>query len=127
MRDYTASQEAKAVRARRAALHRVQLDDPLAKRAKSIAFWKECSETNRGYIPHNGAWWWSFTVHKWGRRMLMPRLRAMLDERERAAKEKYRADLRASAARWAQVKAERAAEKARDKRQDDLFARGAAA
>jgi len=115
MRDYTASDEAKAVRNRRRQLQRDQRDDPLAKRAKLVAFWRKCAETNRGYIPHNGAWWWSFTTQPGFRWTLMPCLRAMLDARDKAHRDQYAAEMRESSRRWQHIKAERVAAKARAK------------
>jgi len=111
MRDYWAGPEAEAVRQRRRALRAGRPSDPLAERARKIAFWKECAKTNPHYAPHNGAWWWTMTWHRWARPLLMPRLRAMLDERDRVRKERYRAELREQARVWELVKAERAAQR----------------
>ncbi len=95
-KNYTDTIEAKAVRARRHSLRRGQGDDPLAKRAGLIAFWRKCAETNPAYRPHNGCWWWVFTWNVAFRDLLMPKLRE-------------------TARQWARLKAERAAAKARAK------------
>ena len=105
--------EAQAARKARQLLRKSQADDPLAERVRIIAFWRKCAETNRAYLPHNGAWWWSFLIQPGYRRLLMPRLRASRDERDRARKAQYAAELRESAQRFAQIKAERAAAKVR--------------
>ena len=112
-RDYSSSDEAKAVRRSRQQLRKAQADDPLAERVRIIAFWRACADTNRAYLPHNGAWWWPFLIQPGYRRLLMPRLRASRNERERARKAQYAAELRESAQRFAQIKAERAAAKVR--------------
>lgn len=112
-RDYSSSDEAKAVRRSRQQLRKAQADDPPAERVRIIAFWRKCAETNRAYIPHNGAWWWPFLIQPGYRRLLMPRLRASRDERDSARKAQYAAEMRESARRFAQIKAERAAAKVR--------------
>ena len=115
--------EAQAARKARQLLRKSQADDPLAERVRIIAFWRKCAETNRAYTPHNGAWWWPFLVQPGYRRLLMPRLRADRDERGRASKAQYAAELRESAQRFAQNKAERAAAKARASQpQQEFFA-----
>lgn len=116
-RDYAAGDEAKAIRRSRCQMQAAQHDDPLAKRAKMIANWKAWSVTNRGYLPHTGCWWRPFVVQLWGRRVLMPKLAAMLDARDRAHQERWRAEMRESARQWELKKAERK----RDKRQPSLF------
>ena len=113
MKDYTASDEAKAKRAERRALQRTQADDPLRERARLVAFWRQCAVHNRQYIPHHGAWWAVFLHHPAWRWTVMPRLRKLLDDQDRASKAAYAAELRDSARRFAKVKAERAAAKAR--------------
>lgn len=113
MKDHTATDEAKAVRAQRRQQRRNQADDPLAERARLIAFWRGCAVTNRQYIPHNGAWWGSFMWQPHWRWLVMPKLRAQLDARDKAQRDKYAAELRESARRWTLVKAERAAAKRR--------------
>ena len=75
MRNYSDTIEAKAVRARRQALRRGQAIDPLAERARLVAFWRKCAETNPAYRPHNGAWWHVFTWNPSFRRLLLPTLR----------------------------------------------------
>lgn len=115
MRDYTISPEAKAQRLARQLLRKSQPDDPLAERVKKIEFWRKCAETNRGYLPHNGAWWWTFTMQPGFRHLLMPKLRAMITAREKACRDQHAAKMRESAQRFAQIKAERTAEKARAK------------
>jgi len=113
MKNYAETFEAQAIRAQRRLQRRDQRDDPLAKRARLIAFWRECSETNPAYRPHNGCWWWVFTWNRSFRDLLMPKLRARQDARDRAHRESYVSELRESGRQWAQKKAERAAIKAR--------------
>ncbi len=113
--NYTNNPEAMAVRARRRALRRGQGDDPLAERARLVAFWRTCAETNPAYRPHNGAWWWVFTWNPCFRRLLLPTLRARQDTRERARKERHASELREYSRKWEQQKAERMAAKVRAK------------
>jgi len=115
MRNHADTPEAKAVRYERRMMRRGQKGDPLAERERLITFWRKCAITNRAYIPHNGCWWWVFTWNGSFRHLLMPELRSRLDERDRLAKQRYRDELRESAAKWSQTKAERAAAKARSK------------
>ncbi|MFA7254417.1 MAG: hypothetical protein WC107_07780 [Patescibacteria group bacterium] len=110
---YADSTEAKAARVRRAALRRGQDIDPLAERARLVAFWRKCAETNPAYRPHNGAWWSVFTWNPCFRRLLLPTLRARQDARDREHREQYAAELRESSRKWEQQKAERKAAKAR--------------
>lgn len=102
-----------AVRARRRALRRGQAIDPLAERARLIAFWRGCAETNPAYRPHNGAWWHVFTWQPTFRRLVLPRLRARLDARDRSKREQYAAELRETCRQWKQKEAERKAARAR--------------
>lgn len=113
MRDHSSSDAAKAVRRTRQQQRKAQADDPLAERARLVAFWRKCAETNRGYIPHNGAWWFSLLTQPGFRHLLMPRLRAIRNERESAWKARHAAELHGSAQQFAQRKAEAAAAKAR--------------
>jgi hypothetical protein len=115
MMRYAETPEAKAIRTHRRALQRGQQIDALAERARLIAFWRKCAETNAAYAPHNGAWWWVFTWNPSFRRLLLPSLRARQDARDRAHREQYETELRESARKWAQQKAERRAAKARAK------------
>ena len=112
---YADTTEAKAVRSRRQALRRGQGIDLLAERARLVAFWRKCAETNPAYRPHNGAWWSVFTWNPCFRRLLLPTLRARQDARDRAHREQYAAELRESSRKWEQQKAERKAAKARAK------------
>ncbi len=114
--------EPEAVRARRRALRRGQAIDPLAERARLIAFWRQCAETNPAYRPHNGAWWHVFTWNPSFRRLLLPTLRARQDARDRSHREQYAAELRETCRQWEQKKAERKAARARAKLpQSDLL------
>ncbi len=115
MRNYHDTIEAQAVRARRQALRRGQAIDPLAERARLVAFWRKCAETNPAYLPHNGAWWHVFTWNLSFRRLLLPTLRARQDACDRGRREQYAAELRESSRKWEQTKAERKAAKARAK------------
>ena len=111
--DHSATQEADATREARQRMRRAQRDDPLAERVRIISFWVKCSETNRHYLPFKGAWWHPFITQPGFRRLLMPRLRAILDTHDRESRDRYAAEMRESAARFARIKAERAAAKAR--------------
>jgi hypothetical protein len=113
VRKYFDTSEAKAVRARRRALQLGQAIDQLAERARLVAFWRKCAETNSAYRPRNGAWWHVFTWNPSFRRLLLPALRARQEARDRAHREAYSAELRKSCREWQQKKAERAAAKAR--------------
>lgn len=105
---YADTTEAKAVRSRRQALRRGQGIDLLAERARLVAFWRKCAETNPAYRPHNGAWWSVFTWNPCFRRLLLPTLRARQDARDRAHREQYAAELRESSRKWEQQKAAKA-------------------
>jgi hypothetical protein len=113
MRDYTATDEAKVKRAARAALRKRQAKDPLADRERLVELWRGWAQTNRQHAPSSGAWWRPFITQPGFRWLLMPRLRAMLDGREKARRAQHAAEMRAYSQRWAQVKAERTAAKAR--------------
>lgn len=93
-RIYTNTPEAAEKRAARRALRRSQADDPLAQRERSIAFWKESAQTNAAYLPYRGAWWHPFVVQTWGRRLLMPGVRALLDRHDADRKRQLAAELR---------------------------------
>lgn len=110
---HTITPEAVEKRAARRAMHRAQSDDPLAHRARSIAFWKESAQTNPAYLPYRGAWWHPFIVQAWGRRLLMPGVRAMLDQHDEARKRQYAAELRDWCERMAAKKALAAAARKR--------------
>lgn len=112
---YADTTEAKAVRSRRQASRRGQGIDLLAERARLVAFWRKCAETNPAYRPHNGAWWSVFTWNPCFRRLLLPTLRARQDARDRVHRDQYAAELRESSRKWEQQKAERKAAKARAK------------
>ena len=105
---YADTTEAKAVRSHRQALRRGQGIDLLAERARLVAFWRKCAETNPAYRPHNGAWWSVFTWNPCFRRLLLPTLRARQDARDRAHREQYAAELRESSRKWEQQKAAKA-------------------
>jgi hypothetical protein len=115
MMNYTVTDEAKAVRAQRRKQRTSQADDPLFERARLIAFWRGCGVTNRQYIPHNGAWWYVFIWQPHWRKLVMPKLRARLDARDKDLRDRYQAELQESSRRWALVKAERLAAKKREK------------
>jgi hypothetical protein len=102
------SDEARAKRCERKALRKAQGIDLLAERERVIKLWKDWSLTNRGYLPHNGAWWHVFTWNLSFRRLLLPKLRARMDARDRAWKQQHAAEMRASAEAWAIKKAQRA-------------------
>jgi|DEB19_MinimDraft_2_1074335.scaffolds.fasta_scaffold36053_2 hypothetical protein len=123
--DRSRGHEAEAIRKARQVARRRQPDDPLVKRAKTLAFWiardpdlHPCARVTPRF-PHIGA----FYRHPGFRRYLMPKLQQMLKERERA---KYRAwveEMRATSERFRQAKAEKAAAKERESApQKGLFA-----
>ncbi len=108
--------EAEAIRKARQVARRQQPDDPLVKRAKTLAFWiardpdlHPCSRASARF-PHIGA----FYRHPGFRCHLMPKLQQMLKERDRAWEQAYAEELRASVARMRQAKAEKAAAKERE-------------
>lgn len=105
---YADTTEEKAVRSHRQALRRGQGIDLLAERARLVAFWRKCAETNPAYRPHNGAWWSVFTWNPCFRRLLLPTLRARQDARDRVHREQYAAELRESSRKWEQQKAAKA-------------------
>lgn len=113
MRDYYSTEEAMRVRRERAAMRKAQADDALAERVRHIEYWKKAAEDNHLYKPMRGNWWGPFITQPGLRRLLMPRLRAMLVEREKKYKEQWHAQLRADAKRWEQQRAEKKAAKAR--------------
>lgn len=115
MTNHSHTPEALATRKQRQATVRSQRLDPLQERVRIMSFWRACSVSNRQYLPFRGAWWHPFTTQPGFRHLLMPRLRAMLDAREKASRDRYAAEMRESSARWAAVKAQRAAAKARAK------------
>lgn len=94
IRDHTAADEARATRAARLALQRAQPDDPLAYRERVIAQWKRWAQTNPAHLPYLGAWWHPFKIQTWGRRLLMPGVRAMLDARDAARRQQHEAEMR---------------------------------
>ena len=107
------SEEARARAEARKALHRAQRTDPLAERVRIIGFWRECAKTNRQYLPFMGAWWHPFVTQPGLRRLLMPKLRVCIEAKIRAREQQHAAEMRESAQRFAKLKAERAAAKAR--------------
>lgn len=113
MSDPSRTLEADATRKSRQALRRSQGKDPLQERVRIMNFWRACSVQNRHYLPFKGAWWHPFITQPGFRHLLMPRLRAMLDQRARAHRAAHEASMRASSLKWAAAKAERAAAKAR--------------
>jgi len=127
---YHNSPEARAKQLERRLRRNAQGMDLLAERERKIKFWKDAAKTNPLYAPHNGAWWWVFTWSGSFRRLLLPKLRAQLDARDRAWKERCAADMRAYSEKWQAEKAARAqakkaakqAAKPRTPQTMDLFA-----
>jgi hypothetical protein len=115
MNNYSATDEAKTVRASRQQMRRGQNDDPLRERVRIMNYWRSQSEINKAFLPYKGAWWFPFLTQPGFRWTLMPRLRVMLDAREKASRDRYAAEMRESSRRWQQIKAERASAKARAK------------
>lgn len=93
-RIHTNIPEATEKRSARRALRRSQADDPLAQRERSIARWKEWAKEEPAYRPYRGAWWHPFVVQAWGRRLLMPGVRALLDRHDADRKRQLAAELR---------------------------------
>lgn len=88
----TAADHAKQEQRRRR--HRLP-DDPLAERARLIAFWLGCAETNKNYLPHSGCWCFTFYyMNPTWRKLVMPGVRALLDERDRKDKERLAREMR---------------------------------
>ncbi len=104
--------QAEAVRAKRRALRKQQAPDPLAKRAKLIARWKSDPWHARLFGTKH-VWWHPFKLQKAYWPLLMPKLRAHLEAREKAKKAEYAAYMAQEQRKWIQKKAERAAAKAR--------------
>lgn len=124
--DLSATDEARAQRAARQTMQRSQADDPLVKRERVIGRWKVWAETDPAFLPYKGAWWWPFKVQKWGRRLLMPGVRATLNARDAEREHVSRAELREHCRKWQEKKAARLAEKQRAKApQGQLFSEGA--
>lgn len=105
--------EANAVREARRMARRAQRDDPLAERERLIRFWTRCAETNRSFLPHNGCWCWTFYyMNSSWRPLVMPRVRALLQERERRNKERLAREMREYSERSRLAKEEKARQKA---------------
>lgn len=69
--------------------------DPLAERERLIGFWTQCAETNRSYLPHKGCWCWTFYyMNPTWRKLVMPRVRLLLDERDRQKKKRLAKEMR---------------------------------
>jgi hypothetical protein len=100
------SDEARARAEARKALHRSQRPDPLAERVRIIGFWRECAKANRHYLPYCGAWWHPFVTQPGLRRLLMPKLRARIEEKIRARQQQYAAEMREAAQRFAKLNGE---------------------
>jgi hypothetical protein len=88
MTQHTYTAEDYEKKTRRQTWRRAQ-DDLLAERARLVEFWTGCAETNRNYLPHNGCWCWTFYyMNPTWRKLVMPRVRALLDERDRQRRER---------------------------------------
>jgi hypothetical protein len=91
-----------AIQQERRALQAAQKDDPLVKRMKTVAFWRRCLVTNKGYsepqcraLYHNVGFW----------PYLMPKLQAMLKERKKAQEQAQREIRRKDSMEWEAKKA----------------------
>lgn len=86
--------------------------DPLAERARLIEFWLGCAETNPNYLPHTGCWCFTFYYQSptW-RRLVMPGVRALLDERDRQLREQHARESREYSERLRLAKEAKAREK----------------
>lgn len=91
---------------------RRQPDDPLAERARLIEFWLGCAETNPNYLPHTGCWCHTFYYQNpsW-RRLVMPGVRALLNERERQRRQRLELEMRAYSEKCRLAKEAKAREK----------------
>lgn len=103
---------ARAKRQQRRALRKAQGIDLLAERERLIKLWKGFALTNRLYTPHNGAWWHVFTWSNSFCHLLLPRLRARQDAKDKAWKQKcaeeaHAYDLKCAAAKVQRLVAER--------------------
>jgi hypothetical protein len=83
---------ARAVRAQRSDARSSQRPDVLADRQSSVAFWKFMAETNPRFGP---VWCSAFYRNNTFRDRLLPKTRAYLNERRRAALAELAADQRA--------------------------------
>ena len=90
------SDKARAKQRQRRELHKAQGIDILAERARLIGRWKCAAECNVMHRPHNGAWWHVFMWNTCFRHLVMPGLRAQLDEADRKDHRAWLAEQRAS-------------------------------
>lgn len=99
--------KARAKRQQRRALRKAQGIDLLAERERLIKLWKRFALTNRAYTPHNGAWWYVFTWSNSFRYLLLTRLRARQDAKDKAWKQKCAEEGRAYDLKCAAAKVQR--------------------
>ncbi len=111
--DFTKAYQERRRKAKEAMRRRGEDCDILAERERLIRFWKECAEDNAAYRPFDGAWWSTFLRGKPWRSLLMPKLRRLIDEQEKARKARLAAEMQESIERMRQRKAEKLAAKAR--------------
>lgn len=100
-------------------LQRSQKNDPLVKRMKTVAFWRRCLVTNKGYSEpqcralYRNVGFWLY---------LMPKMQAMLKERKKAQEQAQREMRRKDSMEWEAKKAALLAmKKAAKTGQGDMF------
>ena len=99
--------EARELRDARRQRRRLQADDPLAKRARLVAGWKVANAAHAAEwgIPECTRYVSSIYGHPGFRRLVLPGVRALLDARERAHRERIAAETRDFDARRRAAKA----------------------
>lgn len=100
--------KARAKQRERRLMQKAQRIDALAERQRLVEFWKKCAETNAAY-GIGGAWWRPFIVQPHFRRLCMPTLRARLDARDNAMKQRHAQEARAYDLKCAAAKVQRLA------------------
>lgn len=100
--------EARTKRRQRRVMQAAQGIDILAERQRLVKFWMKCAETNSAY-GIGGAWWRPFIIQKGFRRLCMPTLRASLDAKDKAWKQKCADESRAYSLKCAAAKVQRLA------------------
>lgn len=87
--------------------------DPLAERERLIKLWTQWAETNKAYLPHTGCWCFTFYyMNPQWRKLVMPRVRALLYDRDREHKERCAREMREYSARCRLKKEQQQAAKA---------------
>ena len=108
-----------SIQQERRALRAAQNDDPLVKRMKTVAFWRRCLLTNKGYSePQCRALYRNFGFWPY----LMPKLQATLKARKKAEEQAQRDQRHKDSLEWEVKKAALLAmKKAAKTGQGDMF------